>query len=52
MLNRMGPDGRVVVQRPKCQTLSPRYAQRTITLGLGRTMEWGASARHWFHCEN
>ena len=24
MLNRMGPDGRAVVQRPKCQTLNPK----------------------------
>ena len=38
MSNRMRLAGRVVVQRPKRQTLNPRYAQMIITEGRGGTM--------------
>ena len=46
MLNRMGPDGKVIVQRSKYQTLKPCYAQRIITHARGITMALGAFSWH------
>ena len=40
----MEPDGSVFVQRPKCQTLNPHYAQRIITHVRGSIMTWEAFA--------
>lgn len=41
-VNRMGPDGRVFVHRPKHQALNPRYTQKTIKHGGGSIMVWGS----------
>ena len=41
-VNRMGPDGRVFVHRPKRQALNPRYTQKTVKHGGGSIMVWGS----------
>lgn len=45
-VNRMGPDGRVFVHRPKNQALNPRYTQKTIKHGGGSIMVWGSFSWH------
>lgn len=45
-VNRMGPDGRVFVHRPKRQALNPRYTQKTVKHGGGSIMVWGSFSWH------
>lgn len=41
MLNRIGPDGRTVVHRPKNQALHINYTQKTVKHGGGSLLVWG-----------
>lgn len=41
-VNRIGPDGRTIVHRPKNQALNIKYTQKTVKHGGGSLMVWGA----------
>lgn len=45
-VNRIGPDGRTVVHRPKNQALNIKYTQKTVKHGGGSLMVWGAFSWH------
>lgn len=44
--NRMGPDGKTFVRRPKGQALNPKYTIKSIKHGGGRILCWGAFSWH------
>lgn len=41
-INKIGPDGKTFVRRPKGQALNPRYTMKTVKHGAGSIMCWGA----------
>lgn len=45
-INRVGPDGRTFVHRPKNQALNIKYTQKTLKHGGGNVMVWGAFSWH------
>lgn len=45
-VNRIGPDGKTFVHRPKCQAYNHRYTLKTVKHGGGNLMVWGAFSWH------
>lgn len=40
--NRLGPDGKTFVRRPKCEEFNPRYTKKTVSHFGGNIKVWGA----------
>lgn len=45
-INRMGPDGKTFVRRPKGQALNPKYRMKSVKHGGGSIHCWGAFSWH------